>query len=58
MNCACPQRSSDGFEEVKPEYWHTVVMGRSNNPLTIMQPLTGLYGPDQAWNHYLVNEYN
>ena len=46
------------YEEVRPEYWHTVVMGRGSNPVTVMDPLRGLHGRDQAWNHYLVNEFN
>ena len=45
------------YEEVKPEYWHTVVMVRFDNPITVMQPQVGLTGREQAWNHYLVNEY-
>ena len=46
------------YEEVKPEYWHAVVMGRHNNPVRVMPRLAGLTGREEAWNHYLINEYS
>jgi hypothetical protein len=46
------------YEEVGPEYWHTVVMGRYNNPVNVMPRLAGLHGREEAWRHYLVNECN
>ena len=46
------------YTEVKPQYWHTVVMGRGSNPMTMISPLRGLGGREECWNHYLVNEHN
>ena len=53
------------YDPVPVQYWHTVVLGRSNHPQWVYRDAPN-YGPHEGederkfygWIHYLINEYN